>query len=64
MKFLYGVVAARPTEGAVFEAKELRLSVNRYGRGIDVAEAVAFFTNPSSGYITGSSLCVDGGWAA
>ncbi len=30
----------------------------------DMAHAVLFFAAPESGYITGQTLCVDGGWTA
>jgi NAD(P)-dependent dehydrogenase (short-subunit alcohol dehydrogenase family) len=39
-------------------------SVGRFGTPADIAEAVAFLANPSSGYINGESLTVDGGWSA
>ena len=38
--------------------------LNRWGRPEDVANAVAFLCDPSSSYITGIDLVVDGGWSA
>ncbi len=42
------------------EAKKL-IPLGRFGTVEDVAETVAFFASPASGYITGQVLLVDGG---
>ena len=39
-------------------------ALGRYGKPEEVAAAVAFLASPAAGYITGTSLNVDGGFAA
>jgi 3-oxoacyl-[acyl-carrier protein] reductase len=53
-----------PTAGPVHNALERFVSVGRFGKPADIAEAVAFLANPKAGYINGESLTVDGGWSA
>ena len=36
----------------------------RPGTVEEIAHAVLFFAAPESSYITGQTLCVDGGWTA
>lgn len=43
-------------------ARQRHTLLNRWGEPEDVANAVAFLCNPSSSYITGINLPVDGGW--
>ena len=38
--------------------------LGRHGTVEEMAHAVLFFATPESGYITGQTLCVDGGWTA
>jgi NAD(P)-dependent dehydrogenase (short-subunit alcohol dehydrogenase family) len=38
--------------------------LNRPGTVLEIAHAVLFFAAPESSYITGQTLCVDGGWSA
>lgn len=38
--------------------------LGRPGRLEDVANAVLFFVSPENRYVTGQTLCVDGGWTA
>ena len=38
--------------------------LNRPGTAAEIAHAVLFFAAPESSYITGQTLCVDGGWTA
>ncbi len=44
-------------------ASVAQIPLAREGTAQEVAEAVAFFAAPTSGYITGQVLCVDGGMA-
>jgi hypothetical protein len=37
------------------------MGISRYGRPKDVANAFAFLVAPESHWITGTSLCIDGG---
>jgi 3-oxoacyl-[acyl-carrier protein] reductase len=46
-----------------FEAMEASIPAGRIGEGTDVAQAVAFFADPQSGYTTGQVLAVDGALA-
>ena len=39
-----------------------RIPVGRWGRPEDLAPAVLFLASPSSGYVTGTIVPVDGGW--
>jgi glucose 1-dehydrogenase/3-oxoacyl-[acyl-carrier protein] reductase len=39
-----------------------QISVGRAGEPQDVGRVVAFFASEESGYVTGQSIHVDGGW--
>ena len=45
-------------------AMEQLASVGRFGKTLEVADAVAFLALPASGFLNGVSLNVDGGWSA
>lgn len=51
-------------DGALAPAILPSLSIARYGKTREVAEAVAFLAGPGAAYITGSGILVDGGIAA
>ncbi len=53
-----------PTGGPAFDARERFVSVGRFGRGDDVAAAVAYLASPAASYVNGTCLDVDGGWSA
>ncbi|MBY3561788.1 SDR family oxidoreductase [Rhizobium laguerreae] len=53
-----------PSDGALAPAILPKLSIARYGRTREVAEAVAFLAGPGAAYITGSGILVDGGISA
>lgn len=48
----------------VLAYSQARTPLPRLGRPADVAEAVVFLANPTTTYITGHNLLVDGGWMA
>ncbi|MQX40788.1 SDR family oxidoreductase [Sinorhizobium meliloti] len=50
-----------PTEGEVADVLKSMSAVGRYGEPEEVAAAVAFLVGPEAGYITGSTLTIDGG---
>jgi NAD(P)-dependent dehydrogenase (short-subunit alcohol dehydrogenase family) len=37
-------------------------AIKRRGRPGDIANAALFFASPDSGFVTGQTLLVDGGW--
>ena len=53
---------------ALFQERAKRMldhvPLNRPGTVREIAHAVLFFAAPESSYITGQTLCVDGGWSA
>jgi len=53
-----------PIEGPAIDAKERFVSVGRFGRGSDIAEAIAYLTSREASYVNGVCLNVDGGWSA
>jgi 3-oxoacyl-[acyl-carrier protein] reductase len=53
-----------PKDGPLEELLRTRTALGRYGKPEEVAAAVAFLASPAAGYITGTSLNVDGGLRA
>ncbi|MGP4753419.1 SDR family oxidoreductase [Agrobacterium pusense] len=53
-----------PADGALAATILPNLSIARYGKTREVAEAVAFLAGPGAAYITGSGVLVDGGISA
>lgn len=53
-----------PDQGDFAELLKSRTAVGRYGRPEEVAAAVVFLASPAAGYITGTTLDVDGGFNA
>ena len=51
---------------ALFDAgwRAVEVPLNRPGTVDEIAHAVLFFAAQESSYITGQTLCVDGGWTA
>lgn len=53
-----------PSEGEFAEMLKKHIAVARYGTAEEVAGMVAYLAGPESGYITGASLMIDGGFSA
>ncbi|REF01889.1 SDR family oxidoreductase [Cupriavidus plantarum] len=53
-----------PADGPLATSILPNLSIARYGKPREVAEAVAFLAGPAAAYITGSGILVDGGISA
>lgn len=53
-----------PADGPLAASILPSLSIARYGKTREVAEAVAFLAGPGAAYVTGSGILVDGGIAA
>jgi 3-oxoacyl-[acyl-carrier protein] reductase len=52
------------SNGDVSAAQSTATALGRYGKPEEVAAAVAFLASPAAGYITGTTLTVDGGFNA
>jgi 3-oxoacyl-[acyl-carrier protein] reductase len=53
-----------PDSGDYAQLERNATALGRFGRPEEVAAAVAFLAGPDAGYITGTSLSVDGGYGA
>lgn len=53
-----------PSNGPFADALRGMMAIPKYGTGADVAALVSFIAAPSSGYMTGASLTIDGGFGA
>ena len=53
-----------PDGGDFAEVQKAGTALGRYGKPEEVAAAVAFLASPAAGYITGTTLNVDGGFNA
>lgn len=53
-----------PADGPFAETLKGFMAVPRYGTGEEVAGMVAYLAGPESGFVTGSSLTIDGGFSA
>jgi NAD(P)-dependent dehydrogenase (short-subunit alcohol dehydrogenase family) len=38
--------------------------MGRWGEMHEIRPAVLFLASPAAGFVTGSAICVDGGWTA
>ncbi|MFO6300126.1 3-oxoacyl-ACP reductase family protein [Rahnella selenatireducens] len=53
-----------PADGEMAEGMLSFMALDRYGKDSEIAGFVAYLAGPEAGYITGSSLTIDGGFAA
>lgn len=53
-----------PANGPLADLVGPGIAVQRYGRGEDIASAVAYLASPQASYVTGANVLVDGGLTA
>lgn len=53
-----------PADGPFAETLKGFMAIKRYGQGSEIAGMVAYLASPEAAYVTGSSLTIDGGFAA
>lgn len=53
-----------PAEGAVADFVKPGIAVGRYGKGSDIASAVAYLVSDEASFVSGAELLVDGGFTA
>ena len=61
-----GFIMTEMTEGLpqpVKDAAKAVIPARKFGTPADVAKAIAFLTRDDTGYVTGQTICVDGGMA-
>ncbi|WP_406341225.1 SDR family NAD(P)-dependent oxidoreductase [Streptomyces sp. NBC_00648] len=53
-----------PADGETADFQRSLTALGRYGNAEDIAAAVAYLAGPGGGYVTGTTLAVDGGYTA
>lgn len=53
-----------PAEGEFAQILRNLMSISRYGSADEIAAMVAYLAGPESGFVTGASLMIDGGFTA
>lgn len=53
-----------PADGEHADGQRAVLALKRYGKPEDIAAGVAFLASPEAGFITGTTLSIDGGFGA
>jgi 3-oxoacyl-[acyl-carrier protein] reductase len=53
-----------PENGPFAESLKSLMALKRYGTGDEIAAMVSYLASPEAAYVTGSSLLIDGGFAA
>ena len=53
-----------PDSGDFADSYRKKIALGRYGKATEIASLVAFIAGPDSGFITGSTLTIDGGLTA
>jgi len=62
-----GVTRTNQTAGLLADERKRQeilahIPMKRIGRPEDIAQAILFLSSPSSDYVTGTTIVVDGGW--
>ena len=53
-----------PATGQFADSMRSMMALQRYGKGDEIAGLVAYLASPEAGFVTGSSLTIDGGFNA
>jgi 3-oxoacyl-[acyl-carrier protein] reductase len=53
-----------PADGAFADMLRGHMAVPRYGTANEIAAMVAYLAGPEAGFVTGTSLTIDGGFTA
>jgi len=53
-----------PADGAFADMLRGHMAVPRYGTGDEIAAMVAYLAGSEAGFVTGTSLTIDGGFTA